>query len=401
MAVCGMKKPLAVELFAGLHGWGEGALAAGFRVVGFDIVDMCAFLGKPRPAGIDLVLQDVKTMHGSQLKDAEIIFASPPCQEFSKYAMPFGALWEEHDRMDDDGAPPGNYLHKPCPNTYLFHWCFVLQREASEAAGRQIPMVIENVRGAARFVGKSVWNYGSFHLYGDVPALMPINLKRGRKVDGMKRNPDGTEHPQGSWFRIADSSQGDRGGIKQLHSRGDNATAGRNRMGLGAETLSDGQKFPSYSDPRRNGGKGVHLTSPQENADAQLERIADLAKVAPEAAMQVLSGTKIGGDWFSDPNGQRDQGIENADLARENQSPKKKASERSEKRKSEIMAEIRADGSKGFAGGLGRGHGRDPGRQFNSRSNARKMASAMIAKIPLELARHIAAVFKPRQTEAA
>lgn len=225
-------RPLAVELFAGLHGWGEGAVEAGFRVVGFDIVDMCAFLGKSRPVGIDLVLQDVKTMHGSQLKDAEIIFASPPCQEFSKYAMPFGALWEEHDRMDDDGAAlyaPGNYLHKPCPSTYLFHWCFVLQAEASEAAGRPIPMVIENVRGAGRFVGKSAWNYGSFHLYGDVPALMPAGCAITLGLENY-------------------------GGIKQLHSRGDNQTAGRHRMGLGG-----GQKVPVYSDPRRNGGKGVHL----------------------------------------------------------------------------------------------------------------------------------------------
>lgn len=211
-------RPLAVELFAGLHGWGEGALAAGFRVVGFDIVDMCALLGRLRPAGIDLVLQDVKTMHGSQLKDAEIIFASPPCQEFSKYAMPFGALWEEHDCMDDDGGPPGNYLHKPCPNTYLFHWCFVLQREASEAAGRHIPMVIENVRGAGRFVGKSAWNYGSFHLWGDVPALMPINLKRGRKAPGngtwFKQGEgyglsgaNGRKNNGGSWFHIGSPGQ--------------------------------------------------------------------------------------------------------------------------------------------------------------------------------------------------
>jgi hypothetical protein len=72
-------------------------------------------------------------------------------------------------------------------------------------------------------------------------------------------------------------------GIKQINPRGDNATCGRNRMGLGAETLSDGQKVPAYSGPRRNGGKGVHLTSPRENAD----------------------GVKIGCYWFSDPSSRK------------------------------------------------------------------------------------------------
>jgi hypothetical protein len=65
-------KPLVIELFAGLHGWGEGFIAEGFRVVGVDIVDMCATLGLQRPAGIELVLQDVLTLHGSQFRDAAV-----------------------------------------------------------------------------------------------------------------------------------------------------------------------------------------------------------------------------------------------------------------------------------------------------------------------------------------
>ena len=58
--------------------------------------------------------------------------------------------------------------------TALFDACFRIQREACEAAGRHIPMVVENVRGAQKWVGRSRFNYGSFHLWGDVPALMPM-----------------------------------------------------------------------------------------------------------------------------------------------------------------------------------------------------------------------------------
>ena len=60
--------------------------------------------------------------------------------------------------------------------TALFDACFRIQREASEAAGHHIPMVVENVRGAQKWVGRARWNFGSFYLWGDVPALMPMTM---------------------------------------------------------------------------------------------------------------------------------------------------------------------------------------------------------------------------------
>ncbi len=39
-------------------------------------------------------------------------------------------------------------------------------------------MVVENVRGAIPWVGRSRWNCGPFHLWGDIPALMPLILKK-------------------------------------------------------------------------------------------------------------------------------------------------------------------------------------------------------------------------------
>jgi hypothetical protein len=140
---------LAIDLFCGLGGWTEGLMAEGFTVVGFDI--------ERREYPGQLVIQDVMTLHGRQFKDAALIVASPPCQAYSYRAMP----WSRAKAL-------------PPPDNSLFKACFRIQREASEAAGRKIPLVVENVRGAQKWVGRAKWHYGSFYLWGDVPALMPI-----------------------------------------------------------------------------------------------------------------------------------------------------------------------------------------------------------------------------------
>ena len=179
-------RPLAIELFAGLHGWGAGLAAAGFRVVGFDIADMPRMLNHPVPEHCSLVLQDVLTLHGSQFRDAHLIVASPPCQEFSYMAMPFSRGKRIAAALRGQGEFPEGYTgSRTIPElTALFDACFRIQREASEAAGRYIPMVVENVRGAQPWVGRAKWSYGSYYLWGDVPALMPTTLAPA-KVAGL------------------------------------------------------------------------------------------------------------------------------------------------------------------------------------------------------------------------
>jgi C-5 cytosine-specific DNA methylase len=145
--------PLAIDLFCGLGGWTEGLLAEGYRVVGFD-VERHVYGEARYPA--QLVLQDVLTMHGAQFASAALIVASPPCQAYSYRAMP----WKRAKAL-------------PPPDNSLFEACFRIQREASEAAGHYIPLVVENVCGAQKWVGRARWHFGSFYLWGDVPALMP------------------------------------------------------------------------------------------------------------------------------------------------------------------------------------------------------------------------------------
>jgi hypothetical protein len=162
--------PLAIDLFCGLGGWTDGLLAEGYDVIGFDI-ERHEYGEHRYPA--QLVLQDVRTLHGSQFKDATLIVASPPCQAYSYRAMP----WKRAKAL-------------PPPDNTLFEACFRIQREASEAAGRRIPLIVENVRGAQKWVGRARWNYGSFYLWGDVPALMPITLKTA-KVPGFRFDGNG------------------------------------------------------------------------------------------------------------------------------------------------------------------------------------------------------------------
>lgn len=168
-----MSKPLAIDLFCGLGGWTDGLLAEGWEVIGFDI-ERHVYGDMKYPA--QMVIQDVLTLDGAQFKTADLIVASPPCQEYSYMAMPWSlakAKAEEYRTGVRDVADL----------TRLFDACFRIQREACEAAGRHIPMVVENVRGAIPWVGRSRWNYGSFHFWGDVPALMPFG--KAYKSKGM------------------------------------------------------------------------------------------------------------------------------------------------------------------------------------------------------------------------
>jgi len=252
-------KPLAVDLCCGLGGWTTGLLAEGWNVVGFDI-ERHSYGGDQYPA--QLVLQDILTLDGRNFRGkVSLIVASPPCQKYSYMSMPWRRA-KDLARWHRDVDHPERVVALNA----LFDACFRIAREA------ECPIVVENVRGAQPWVGRANWAFGSFLLWGDVPALMPI-VRKHVKVQG---------------FRFDGS-----GGSFQSASVAHNTTSGHG-----------------------------------QNPDGRLDHI------------------KQGGDWFN-------------------------------------AASLDGDGLQSIS------------RRSGSKSSARKAASAHIAKIPFELARHIARSWKP------
>lgn len=248
-----VERPLAIDLFTGLHGWAEGAIASGFRVRGYDIVDMSAEIGERKPEHFELVLQDVLTLHGSQLKDAELILASPPCQRYSYMAMPFRRGRQIARALRGRDEFPDRY---DGPRTIaelnaLFDACFRIKAEASEAAGRDIPLVVENVKGAQPWVGRARWSFGSYYLWGDVPALMPKALSYGTKHGG-----DCFSDPT-YW--------GKQGGARKNPGfRFDGS--GRSFQSESVERHVEGRKSPRVPHVRDGAPHTRHLTHPTEGS---------------------------------------------------------------------------------------------------------------------------------------
>ncbi len=311
---------LCIDLYCGLGGWSEGFLAEGYVCRGYDIE--AHDYGTGGYPGT-LIMRDVRSIHGSEFKDATVIVASPPCQAYSYRAMP----WSRAKAL-------------PPPDNELFNACFRIQREASEAAGHHIPLIVENVRGAQKWVGRARWHYGSFYLWGDVPALMPMTFS------AQKFNPDGTDHGQGSWFAIADSKN--RGGRKTpaipQHPRED---FGWNH----SKELQDG---------RKHDGSGW----------TEKGSLVSHNRLVPNTGVKL--GPSPGKRWEDQPpctaaHRERSLTIDDSRLV---------------------------EGRKGLDGKSGiRNRASDP-RRSHGNSDSRKAASAMIAKIPFPLSSYIARHFK-------
>lgn len=248
-----MKKWEAIDLCCGLGGWTEGLMAEGFHVVGYDIEEHK--YGDERYPG-DLVLEDVLQIHGSRFVHVDLIVASPPCQEYSYMAMPWSLAKAKRAKIlaDETGAERARL-------NQIFDACFRIQREASKAAGRHIPLVVENVRGAQEWVGKAVAHFGSFYLWGDVPLPLPDGRALKVASDAGRR----TDAGKGARFTSRDC------GIEKHEGRKS-----------GGDWFSSGD---DCSEPRRHGSK----SSQRKAASAKIAKIP--LTLSRHVALSIIKAT--------------------------------------------------------------------------------------------------------------
>jgi hypothetical protein len=260
---------------AGLGGWTEGFLAEGYDVVGFD-VEQHVYGEQRYPA--QLVLQDVLTLNGRQFKDAACIVASSPCQEYSYMAMPWQRAKKIAKALRGRGEFPDGYTGSRTMDELnaLFLAPARIQREASEAAGRWIPMVQENVCGAQPWVGNAAWHYGPYYLWGDVPALMPIPSE-AIKVATMGAGWYPPGHP------------------KHVPGLGFNTHADR-----ATRALSDGVKAGDRNKGRANGGHAWTTDFEEAGIKNTGGSWFNVAHNTTSGHGQDPDGRKVGGSWFYD-----------------------------------------------------------------------------------------------------
>lgn len=146
-------EPVVVDLCCGAGGWTDPFLDRGLRVVGYDIYRHPEYRG-------ELVIGDVLKLQPEDLPEGVVlIVASPPCEEFSRHSMP----WTRK-------------RNPPEPDLRLVKKAFELGRAI------QVPLVLENVRAAQKWLGPAVAHWGPFYLWGDgVPALLPYVSYRAKE----------------------------------------------------------------------------------------------------------------------------------------------------------------------------------------------------------------------------
>lgn len=149
-----MSKPVLIDLFCGRGGWSKPALARGWECHGFDIID-AAYPGQLHQQPCPIPTRTLAELRPN------LILASPPCEEYARRFLPWIAQVGPID-------------------TRLLSWSISLIGTV------ECPVIVECSHFASRMMpgGKSL---RPWHLWGDLPALLPQPLPRKGKVSGTKK----------------------------------------------------------------------------------------------------------------------------------------------------------------------------------------------------------------------
>lgn len=145
-----LMNPIALDLCCGKGGWAKGLIAAGWDVVGVDNEERFRAEYPGQFYCGDVLGRDCEALVPSSTRTYDLVVASPPCQEFSRHDQP----WTRK-------------RNPPPPGTSIWEVCVRIAEEFGA------PLILENVRGAQKFMGRAAWHCGPYYMWGDVPALMP------------------------------------------------------------------------------------------------------------------------------------------------------------------------------------------------------------------------------------
>ena len=149
----------ALDLFCGLGGWSDGLAKEGFEVLGVEIEPEIAELYKH-----PIIVVDVQNLNPQEFKDYDLIVGSPPCRDFSKFALKIGHKWK---------VPPNPQRGLELIHTFLN---FVKEANPTYWLMENVPKLREYIELKPRcLVRLSKQRYRCF--WGNFPGfLVPRNL---------------------------------------------------------------------------------------------------------------------------------------------------------------------------------------------------------------------------------
>lgn len=141
-----MTGPWAADVFCGTGGMTDGMLAAGFQVLGVDVVQRPEYRGH-------LLLKDVRELEPFQFAGVDWMHGSPPCTRFST-------------------ARAGRKADPPTLGDLDLLLAFLDLKDAVKPRFWSV----ENVRGAVRHfepvIGKPRLRHGAFNFWGNFPPFL-------------------------------------------------------------------------------------------------------------------------------------------------------------------------------------------------------------------------------------